>query len=50
MFSALKFFSHLGDLFEPELGSGGGNPTDGELREDGSFELREDGGFELRDG
>jgi hypothetical protein len=25
-------------------------PTDGELREDLSFELREDGGFELRDG
>lgn len=24
--------------------------TDGELREDGSFELREDNSFELRDG
>ena len=48
MFSALTRYSHLGDLFETE--SGGNVPTDGELREDHSFELREDGSFELRDG
>lgn len=48
MFSALKLFAHLGDLDDIELSGIG--VTDGELREDLSFELREDGGFELRDG
>lgn len=29
--------------------SGSSNPTNGEFREDGTFELREDGTFELRE-
>lgn len=48
MLSAFQRFSHLGDIFD--VWENGSSPTDGELREDLSFELREDGGFELRDG
>lgn len=31
------------------LVEGATGPSNGELREDGTFELREDGGFELRE-
>jgi hypothetical protein len=44
MFSALKLFAHLGDLFEPETASSGGTPANGYVAEDGTtFYVAEDG-------
>jgi hypothetical protein len=44
MFSGLKLFAHLGDLFEVEDQVSGGTPADGILDEDGTtFLVAEDG-------
>lgn len=48
-----RHFGTLGRGFArpilPSDETGGASVTNGELREDGSFELREDGSFELRE-